>query len=72
MALQIAKNLELATIASASADKHGYAKAQGADHVIDYRNEDIAERVKDITSGKGVNIVLNPISGETLRAILRF
>lgn len=70
MALQIAKNLELATIASASADKHAYAKAQGADHVIDYRNEDVAERVKDITSGKGVNIALNPISGETLKSDL--
>lgn len=67
MALQIAKNLGLTTIASASVDKHDYAKEQGADHVIDYRSEDVAERVKEITDGRGLDITLNPISGESLK-----
>ncbi|MEM7047337.1 MAG: zinc-binding dehydrogenase [Pseudomonadota bacterium] len=67
MALQIAKNRGLTTIASASADKHEYAKAQGANHVIDYRSEDVVARIKEITNGKGVDITLNPISGESLK-----
>ncbi len=70
MIQQIAKHLGLTVIASASTDKVEYAWAQGADHVIDYRTEDVAARVMDITHGRGVDLSLNPISGETLKSDL--
>ncbi|NOD77639.1 quinone oxidoreductase [Ruegeria sp. HKCCD4332] len=70
MALQIAKHLGMTVIASASTDKLGYAYEQGADHVIDYRQEDVAARVLEITEGRGVDLTLNPISGETLKSDL--
>ncbi|WP_170421770.1 quinone oxidoreductase family protein [Ruegeria arenilitoris] len=66
MAIQIAKHLGMTVIASASSNKLEFAKAQGADHVIDYRNEDVATRVKEFTDGRGVDLSLNPISGETV------
>ncbi|MBO9451152.1 quinone oxidoreductase [Tropicibacter sp. R16_0] len=71
MIQHIAKHLGLTVIASASSDKLEYAKAQGADHVIDYRKEDVAARVLEITNGRGVDLSLNPISGETLKSDLK-
>ena len=70
MILHIANHLSLTAIASVSTDKQDYARAQGADHVIDYRSENVAERVKDITGGRGVDLTLNPIAGESLKADL--
>ncbi len=70
MALHIAKHLGMTVIAPTSTDKVGYAKDQGADHVIDYRSEDVTERVLDLTEGRGVDLTLNPISGETLKSDL--
>ena len=66
MALHIAKHLGLTAIASVSTDKVEYAKSQGADHVIDYRSEDLVARVNEITAGRGVDITLNPISGDSV------
>ena len=34
--------------------------------MIDYKNEDVAKRVQEITNGKGVDLSLNPISGATV------
>lgn len=70
MALQIAKHLGMTVIASTSTDKVGYAKDQGADHVIDYRTEDVTVRVMEITGDCGVDLTLNPISGESLKSDL--
>ncbi|MCI5096642.1 MAG: zinc-binding dehydrogenase [Rhodobacteraceae bacterium] len=70
MIQHIAKHLGMTVIASASTDKLDYARAQGADYVIDYRREDVATRVKDLTGGRGVDLSLNPISGETLKSDL--
>ncbi len=70
MALQIARHMGMTLIASTSTEKIGYAKEQGADHVIDYRTEDVTERVMEITKGRGVDLTLNPISGETLKSDL--
>ena len=39
-----------------SAEKAKLAKAHGATHVINYRDEDFVKRVKEITDGKGVDV----------------
>lgn len=46
----------LTTISSPAKAK--LARQAGADHTIDYKSEDVAARVKDITGGKGVDAVL--------------
>ncbi len=70
MALQIAKHLELTVIGSVSTAKVAYAKEQGADYVIDYRKEDLAAKVMAYTNGRGVDLTLNPVSGESLKTDL--
>ena len=70
MIQHIAQHLGMTVIASVSTKKVDYAKAQGADHVIDYRKEDVAIRVKELTDGRGVDLTLNPIAGQTLKSDL--
>jgi NADPH2:quinone reductase len=53
------------------ADKIGVAKTGGYSHVIDYRAEDFAERVKDITGGRGCDVVYDSVANDTWRGSLK-
>ncbi len=58
-AIQIAKLKGAGAIATVSSpEKAAHAEAAGADHVIDYRREDVAARVTEITGGRGVDRVI--------------
>ncbi|MSQ14271.1 MAG: hypothetical protein EXR50_00180 [Dehalococcoidia bacterium] len=60
--IQIAKRAGAAVITTAgSADKLERALALGADYGINYKEEDLAQRVKEITNGRGVDVVLEHI-----------
>lgn len=48
-----------------SDEKVAKAKANGYHHVINYRKEDFVERVKEITDGKGVDVVYDAIGQDT-------
>lgn len=52
------------------AEKVALARAQGYDHVIDYNTENVAERVAEITGGKGVNVVYDGVGKATWRGSL--
>ena len=68
---QWAKHLGATVIGTAgSEEKAAIAQAHGYDHVILYRTEDIAARVKEITSGKGVPIVYDGVGKDTFEASL--
>ena len=68
---QWAKHLGATVIGTAgSEDKATIAKAHGYDHVILYRKEDIAARVKEITGGKGVPVVYDGVGKDTFEASL--
>jgi NADPH:quinone reductase len=54
-----------------SADKAQRARAAGADHVIEYRDTDIATRVREITEGKGADVVLDGVGAATWEASLK-
>lgn len=57
MVIQMAKAVGAQVITTVgSAEKAKLAKELGADHVIDYKSEDLASRVKAITQGRGVNV----------------
>ncbi|PKS06771.1 hypothetical protein jhhlp_006845 [Lomentospora prolificans] len=62
-AVQIAKAFGATVIATAGTDrKREVAKAYGADHVVDYRDENWPTIVKKLTpKGKGVDIVYDPV-----------
>jgi NADPH:quinone reductase len=71
-AVEIGKAMGANVIACASsAEKLKVAKEHGADHLIDYSREDIRERAKAITSGRGVNVVYDPVGGDAFEAGLR-
>ncbi len=54
-----------------SAEKAATAKAAGYTHVIDYRTEDFAARVKEITGGKGCDVVYDSVGNDTWRGSLK-
>src|SRR6202042_2413309 len=66
-AIQIAKHLGAKVIGTASAAKHQELRALGADHLIDYRTEDFEKRAREITQGRGVELILDAVGGESLK-----
>jgi NADPH2:quinone reductase len=66
IACQWAKALGAVVIGTAgSAEKIECAKNHGCDHVINYRTENFAERVREITNGKGVPVVYDSVGKDT-------
>jgi NADPH2:quinone reductase len=71
-AVEIGKVMGARVIACAgSAEKLEIARQYGADHLIDYSREDIRERVKAITGGRGADVVYDPVGGDAFDASLR-
>lgn len=71
-AIQIGKALGAKVIAAASSDdKLDYCKQNGADLTINYSNEDIKERAKALTDGKGVDVIYDPIGDRFMEPALR-
>src|SRR5215469_11386868 len=71
-AVEIGKALGARVIAAASgADKLAVAKSRGADALIDYRSESIRDRVRELTAGKGADIVYDPVGGDAFDQALR-
>ena len=53
-----------------SAEKAALARELGCDHVILYREEDVAARVREITSGVGVPVAYDSVGKDTFEATL--
>lgn len=63
---QWAKHLGATVIGTVgSEEKAELARAHGCDHTILYREENFKDRVQDITSGQGVNVVYDSIGKDT-------
>jgi len=63
-AIEIGKALGARVVACASsADKLAVCREHGADEGIDYAKEDLRERIKAITGGRGVDVVYDPVGG---------
>ena len=71
IACQWAKALGWQLIATAGSDeKCAMALDAGAAHAINYRREDFAARVKEITGGKGVKVVYDSVGADTFEGSL--
>jgi len=58
-AIQMAKARGATVFTTVSSEaKAAHARAAGADHVIDYRREDVADRIKVLSDGEGVDAVI--------------
>src|SRR5688572_7782461 len=71
IASQWARALGAVVIGTAGSDEKGEtAKSNGCHHVINYRSEDVAKRVREITDGKGVPVVYDGVGQATLMTSL--
>jgi len=63
-AVELGKRMGARVIAAASsAEKLALARAQGADDLINYGEEDLRERIKALTEGKGADVIYDPVGG---------
>jgi NADPH2:quinone reductase len=71
-AVECGKAMGAMVIATArGADKRAVAKAHGADHVLDSETDDIKGQVKELTGGRGADVVYDPVGGAMFDASLR-
>src|ERR1700731_945752 len=62
-AIQFAKALDAQVIAvSSSSAKLEFCREIGADHVINYKTDDILDRVNELTQGKGADVIFDPVA----------
>jgi NADPH2:quinone reductase len=57
--------------AASSEEKLAFCRAHGAAETIDYTREDLKERVKALTGGRGVDVVYDPVGGALAEPALR-
>jgi len=57
--VQIARHRGARVIGTTSPERQTHARAAGVDELIDYRHEDVAERVRALTGGKGADCAID-------------
>ena len=71
-AVELGKVMGAKVIAAASSDeKLALTKEYGADETINYKTENLRDRLKAITGGKGVDVVYDPVGGELAELSVR-
>ncbi len=71
-AVQIGKAMGARVIAAASTDeKLAFATEMGADETVNYGAGDLRGRIKELTDGRGVDVVYDPVGGELSEPALR-
>ena len=71
-AIECAKAMGATVIAAASsAEKLALAADRGADHLINYTDDDLRAEIKKLTDGHGVDVVYDPVGGDLAQAAMR-
>jgi NADPH2:quinone reductase len=71
-AIEIGKALGARVIAAASSeDKLALCRGHGADEIINYSTEDLRERLRSLTSDRGVDVIYDPVGGPYSEPALR-
>ena len=71
-AIEIGKAMGASVIAAASsAEKLEVARQAGADELINYQDEDVRERLKTLTKGQGVDVIIDPVGGDLFETVFR-
>ena len=70
--IQLSKIMGVKTICAVGSDeKAEYVKSLGADEIIRYDQVELKETVKELTDGKGVDVVMDPVGGDVTEQALR-
>lgn len=64
--IQICRSIGARIIGTCSSAKVDQVRALGADAVVDYSTDDFVERAREITNGRGVDVVLDSVGGDYL------
>ena len=71
-AVEIGKAMGARVIACASSDdKLEFCRTLGADETLNYTNEDLKTRLKELTDGKGVDVIYDPVGADLAEPALR-
>jgi len=71
-AVELGKLMGAKVIAAASSEeKLALCRQKGAELTINYETEDLKTRIKDLTDGKGVDVVYDPVGGKFTESALR-
>lgn len=71
-AVELGKALGARVIAAASTDeKLDFCRELGADEVINYSTESLKDRIKELTDGRGVDVVYDPVGGDFSEQAIR-
>lgn len=71
-AVELGRVLGARVIGAASSEaKCAVAREHGASETIDYSKEDLRERAKELTGGRGVDLVFDPVGGDLFDAAMR-
>ncbi len=71
-AIQVAKAIGARVIAGVSSDaKAAFARSLGADATICYGRENLRDRIKALTDGRGVDVVYDPVGGDLAEPAFR-
>ncbi|MCB1892802.1 MAG: NAD(P)H-quinone oxidoreductase, partial [Rhodocyclaceae bacterium] len=67
-AIQLARHLGVECFVTVgSAEKARFCRGFGADHAIDYKQDDFVQKVKELTNGEGVDVVLDMVGAPYLQ-----
>jgi NADPH:quinone reductase len=71
-AVELGKALGATVIGTVGSDeKMDIVREYGADHVINYSTESIKDRVKELTGGKGADVIYDPVGGDAFDQSMR-
>ena len=71
VAIQLAKYKKAKVFASVSShEKNEFVSKLGADHVINYKKENVSDEILKLTNNKGVDIVLDNVGGDEIEKII--
>jgi len=70
-AIQLARLRGARVIGTASSSKHAFLQQLGVEDCIDYTQENFETRVRDLTGGRGVELVIDAVAGEPFRYSFR-
>lgn len=71
-AVELGKLLGAKVIAAASSsEKLDLARQYGAEELINYSDDSLLERLRDVTGGKGADVIYDPVGGDQFDQLLR-
>ncbi|MCY3914406.1 MAG: NADPH:quinone oxidoreductase family protein [Chloroflexi bacterium] len=71
-AVELGKRLGAQVIAAASTrEKLELARAYGADELINYKSENLRDRLNELTDGRGVDVIYDPVGGDLFDQAVR-